>query len=58
MPGGYNDHYDLEESDVLPLVVPTEHLIADVSKMFSKRTINSCRLGLNDDENFSDNSSI
>lgn len=31
--GDYNDHYDLEESDVLPLVVPTEQLIADVSKM-------------------------
>lgn len=31
--GDYNDHYDLEESDVLPLVVPTEQLIADVSTM-------------------------
>ncbi len=30
--GDYNDHYDLDESDVLPLVSPTEELIADVSK--------------------------
>ena len=31
--GDYNDHFDLEEADVLPLVAPTEQLIADVSKM-------------------------
>ena len=31
--GDYNDYFDLEEADVLPLVAPTEQLIADVSKM-------------------------
>ncbi len=30
--GDYNDHYDLEEQDVLPLFAPTEQLIADVAK--------------------------
>ena len=30
--GDYNDHYDLEEQDVLPLFAPTEQLIADVAQ--------------------------
>lgn len=30
--GDYNDHYNLDGQDVLPLVAPTEQLIADVSK--------------------------
>ena len=30
--GDYNDHYDLEEQDVLPLFVPTEQLVADVAQ--------------------------
>ena len=30
--GDYNDHYDLEEQDVRPLLAPTEQLIADVSQ--------------------------
>jgi len=29
--GDYNDHYNLEEEDVLPLVLPAEELIAKVS---------------------------
>lgn len=29
--GDYNDHYDLDEEDVLPLVSPAEDLIAKVS---------------------------
>ena len=29
----YNDHYDLEEEDVLPLVAPAEILIKEVSDM-------------------------
>ena len=31
--GDYNDHYNLEEEDVLPLVSPAEELIANVSTM-------------------------
>jgi uncharacterized protein (UPF0332 family) len=31
--GDYNDHYNLDEEDVLPLVSPTEELIAKVSAM-------------------------
>ena len=31
--GDYNDHYDLEESDVLPYVEPTARLISDVAKL-------------------------
>lgn len=30
--GDYNDHYDLNEDDVLPFIDATERLIADVSK--------------------------
>lgn len=30
--GDYNDHYDLDEQDVLPLITPTEQLIAKVSQ--------------------------
>lgn len=30
--GDYNDHYDLEEQDVLPLFAQTEQLIADVAQ--------------------------
>lgn len=33
MSGDYNDHYDLEESDVLPYVEPTARLISDVAKL-------------------------
>jgi uncharacterized protein (UPF0332 family) len=29
--GDYNDHYNLEEEDVIPLVEETEKLIKDVS---------------------------
>lgn len=29
--GDYNDHYDLDEEDVMPLIQPTEKLITDVS---------------------------
>ena len=31
--GDYNDHYNLEEEDVLPLVSPAETLIREVSNM-------------------------
>ena len=31
--GDYNDHYNLDEEDVLPLVSPAEELIAKVSDM-------------------------
>ena len=31
--GDYNDHYNLEEEDVLPLVSPAEELIAKVTAM-------------------------
>ena len=31
--GDYNDHYNLEEEDVLPLVSPAEALIREVSNM-------------------------
>ena len=31
--GDYNDHYNLDEEDVLPLVSPAEELIAKVSAM-------------------------
>ena len=31
--GDYNDHYNLEECDVLPYVESTERMIADVSKL-------------------------
>ncbi len=31
--GDYNDHFDLEAQDILPLVEPTEQLIKDVSKL-------------------------
>ncbi len=31
--GDYNDHYNLDEEDVIPLVEPTDQLIAEVSKM-------------------------
>ena len=31
--GDYNDHYNLEEEDVLPLVSPAEELIAKVTSM-------------------------
>lgn len=31
--GDYNDHYNLEESDVLPYVEPTGRLISAVSKL-------------------------
>ena len=34
--GDYNDHYNLEEEDVLPLVSPAEQLIAKVSDMAKK----------------------
>lgn len=30
--GDYNDHYDLEEQDVLPLIEPTEKLIQEVKE--------------------------
>jgi len=30
--GDYNDHYDLDEQDVLPLIEPAERLILDASK--------------------------
>ena len=43
--GDYNDHLDLEEADVLPLVAPTEQLIADVSKMALESLKNSDGLG-------------
>ncbi len=33
MTGDYNDHYDLDESDVLPLVDSTINLINDVSAL-------------------------
>ena len=38
--GDYNDHYNLEEEDVLPLVAPSEQLIAKVSEL--------AKLSLND----------
>ncbi len=31
--GDYNDHYDLDEQDVLPLIEPTKELINQVSKL-------------------------
>lgn len=33
MTGDYNDHYDLEENDVLPLIEPTISLIDNVSDL-------------------------
>lgn len=34
--GDYNDHYNLDEEDVMPLVAPAEQLISDVSKAASE----------------------
>lgn len=31
--GDYNDHYNLEESDVLPLFEPTERIIKEISAL-------------------------
>lgn len=31
--GDYNDHYNLEESDVLPLFEPTERMIKEISAL-------------------------
>ena len=34
--GDYNDHYNLTEQDVIPLVEPTRQLIEDISLMVSE----------------------
>lgn len=42
--GDYNDHYNLEEEDVLPLVSPAEDLIAKVTQM-AKQALESAGRG-------------
>ena len=34
--GDYNDHYDLDEQDVFPLIAPTEQLIEDITKAITE----------------------
>ena len=38
--GDYNDHYNLDEEDVLPLVSPAEELIVKVSAMAKQSLVN------------------
>lgn len=39
--GDYNDHYNLDEQDVIPLVEPTEKLIKDVAALTLESLRNS-----------------
>ena len=39
MTGDYDDTYDLQENDVLPLVVPTEELIQTINDLTRKRLL-------------------